>query len=135
MTRFLAAYPLVNLSASRVIRLCKGIVAGNPIPHLTQFHEILTNITRRPPLRENGWSECVGERRRLQLGVSAFFREDLVKWCEPWMSQVCYHCRRGAEAGVPFPFFCRRQRIALSGDSWTEPRSQRKGERRAALHI
>jgi len=29
------------------------------------------------------------------LEVSAFFREDLVKWCELELSLVCYHYRRG----------------------------------------
>ena len=46
------------------------------------------------------------------LTVSAFFRENLVKLCEPELSLVCYHYRRGW-AGVPFPFFTRCQRIEL----------------------
>jgi hypothetical protein len=35
-----------------------------------------------------------------------------VKLCEPELSLVCYHYRRGW-AGVPFPFFTRCQRIVL----------------------
>jgi hypothetical protein len=68
------------------------MIAGEPLSHLRDFHGILTTIPRRHNVRMAGaW----GEGRLQMLEVSAFFREDLVKWCELELSLVCYHYRRG----------------------------------------
>ena len=66
-----------------------------------------------------------GEGRRQLLEGSAFFREYLVKWCEPELSLVCYHYRR-EWAGVQFPFFTRCQRIALQEQAELNSISKRK---------
>src|SRR6266571_1478621 len=96
------------------MRLSQAIIAGGPLPHLTPFHEILTNILAALLTTQN-------------------VREDLVKWCEPGMSLVCYHCRR--ERGkCSVSLFLWLPENSDTADSRAERHSHRKGDRRAALY-
>ena len=75
----------------------------------------------------------IKEVRRAFIFLKQFFREDLVKSCEPRLSLVCYHSRRGWG----------KRSVSLFHSSWenndtaycrTKRRSQRKGGARAALY-
>src|SRR5947209_3257015 len=114
------------------MRLSQAMIAGGPLPHLTNFHEILTYIPRRPPSRQNGRSV----RRETSFAAVRSFRlfsENLVKLCEPVLSLVCYHgCRGWGEH--PVSLFLSLSENSATGDSRAEQHSQMEGERRAALH-
>src|SRR5258707_12264617 len=78
-------------------RLSQAMIAGGPLPHLRNFHGILTNISRHPPGRENGRG-VREESCRLLWEVSAFFREKLVKFdVHGWVWSTPIHAEEGGE--------------------------------------
>jgi hypothetical protein len=61
-----------------------------------------------------------------------FFREYLVKLCEPGMSSVWYHCRGGL-GKRPVSFFLSLPENSATGDRRAEQHSQREGDERATI--